>query len=119
MNSVTIYHNPRCSKSREALSLLEQKGSTITIVEYLKTPLTAPALKSLLAKLGLQAFELIRKGEPLFKELAIDWTDDKEAFDALLSNPILMERPVIELGDKAVVGRPPSKLNELFPSVKE
>ncbi len=107
--NVTIYHNPRCSKSRETLKLIEARGFKPNIVDYLKTPPSAAELKSILKKLGLKADDIVRKGEPLYAELCLKDRDLKE--DALLAllvaNPILIERPIVVVGGKAAIGRPP------------
>jgi arsenate reductase len=107
--SVTIYHNPRCSKSRETLKLIEARGLEPRIVDYLKTPPSAAELKSMLNKLGLKADDVVRKGEPLYAELGLKNRDLKEdALIALLvANPILIERPIVVAGGKAAIGRPP------------
>ena len=108
-----LYHNPRCGKSREALALLE--GKEVEVVEYLKNSLTAEELKSLIAKIGISPFELIRKGEAAFKEnyKGKDLSDD-EWIAAMIKFPKLMERPILEKEDKAIVGRPPEDILELL-----
>ena len=104
-----LYHNPRCGKSRQALALLD--GKEVEIVEYLKTPLTAEELKSLIAKIGISPLELIRKGEADFKEnYKGKDLSDSEWIDAMIKFPKLMERPILEKGDKAIVGRPPEDI---------
>jgi arsenate reductase len=107
--SVTIYHNPRCSKSRETLKLIEALGLEPKIIDYLKTPPSAAELKSILRKLRLKADDIVRKGEPLYAELGMKDRDVKEdALIALLvANPILIERPIVVAGGKAAIGRPP------------
>lgn len=115
METLRIYHNPRCSKSRAACALLEGRGIPVEIVEYLKTTPTRPELKSLLVKLGLRAEDLVRRGETVFKEKYAGRTlTDEEWLDALVADPILIERPIVVLGDRAVLGRPPEKVLELF-----
>ena len=106
---VTIFHNPRCSKSRETLKLIEARGFKPKIVEYLKNPPSAAELKSILKKLGLKADAIVRKGEPLYAGLGLkDRKLDDDALIALLvANPILIERPIVVAGGKAVIGRPP------------
>ena len=107
--SVVIYHNPRCSKSRETLALLEGRGIHPRVIEYLKTPPTAAELKTLLAKLRLKPRDLMRKKEAVYAELGLD--DAKLTDDALIkamaANPILIERPIVVNGSKATLGRPP------------
>ena len=113
---VTLYHNPRCSKSRDALNLLRAQGQEPDIVLYLDTPPTAKQLKSLLEKLGISARELLRKGEDAYKELNLSDTKLTEAalVKAMAENPKLIERPIAVVGDKAVIGRPPEKILELL-----
>jgi len=111
-----IYHNPRCSKSRQTLSLLEDNGITPEIILYLETPPTASELKTILSKLGLSARDIIRKGEKLYKELELN--DESLAEDALLTamaaHPILIERPIVINEQKAKLGRPPESVLEIF-----
>lgn len=115
MDHIRIYHNPRCGKSRGACSLLAEKGIEPEVIEYLKTPLDKEALRALLVKLGMKPAELIRRGEAVFKEHYADKTLDDEAWlDAMVAHPILIERPIVVRGDKAVVARPPEKLESLF-----
>jgi arsenate reductase (glutaredoxin) len=110
--TVTIYHNPRCSKSRRTLALLEGTGVQPNIVEYLKTPPSAAELKALLKKLGLKARDLLRTVEPRYAELGLQDRDvDEEALiEAMVANPILIERPIVVNGNKAAIGRPPEKV---------
>ncbi|MGV1014804.1 MAG: arsenate reductase (glutaredoxin) [Methyloceanibacter sp.] len=110
--TVTIYHNPRCSKSRQTLALLEAKGIAPKIVEYLKTPPSAAELKRIVKKLGLKPRDLLRRGEPRYAELGLkDSNLSDEALIALMvKNPILIERPIVVSGDKAVIGRPPERV---------
>ena len=105
----TIYHNPRCSKSRQTLALLEERGIAPRVVDYLKTPPSVAELKTILKILGLRPRDLIRKGEPLYGELGLKDRDlDDEALIALMvANPILIERPIVVSGGKAAIGRPP------------
>ena len=114
--TITIYHNPRCSKSRETLALLEAKGVTPRVVEYLKTPPSAAELKAILKMLGLKPRDLMRKGEPRYAELGLkDRNLDDDALIALMAaNPILIERPIVVSGKKAVIGRPPEKVLEIL-----
>ncbi len=115
MSNIRIYHNPRCGKSRSACALLAEKGVTPEVVEYLKTPPSKEELRGLLAKLGMKPEALLRKGEDVFKEhYAGKQLDDDGWLDAMVAHPILIERPIIVRGDKAVVGRPPERVNELF-----
>ena len=114
--TVTIYHNPRCSKSRETLKLIEARGLKPKIVEYLKTPPSAAELKAILKKLGLKPQDIVRKGEPLYAELGLkDRKLDDDALIALLvKHPILIERPIVVAGGKAAIGRPPEKVLEIL-----
>ncbi|SRR5690606_7090827 len=110
-----IYHNPRCSKSRATLALLEERGIEAEVVEYLKTPPDAKRLKSLLRKLGMRAADLIRKNEKEWKESGLDTNAREEDLIALMvRHPILIERPIVEVGDRARIGRPPENVLELF-----
>ncbi len=108
--SVTIYHNPRCTKSRETLALLEKKGVKPTIIEYLKTPPTAAELKKLLAMMGKSPREAIRKGEAPYKDLGLAEANDAQLIKAMAENPILIERPIVVKGSKAALGRPPESV---------
>ena len=110
-----IYHNARCSKSRNSCNLLTESGAEFEIVEYLKTPLTKKELKGLLVKLNIPAKELIRKGEKIFKEnYKGKDLSEKEWIAAMIKFPILMERPIIVKGEKAVIGRPIENVIELL-----
>jgi len=104
----TIYHNPRCSKSRASLELLEAKGISPTIIKYLETPPDAKELAEVLDKLGLQAEQIVRKGEALYKELGLadKCLSNQEWIQILADNPKLIERPIVVNGDKAAIGRP-------------
>lgn len=110
-----IYHNTRCSKSREACGILQDKGVEFETIEYLKTPPTQKEIKGLLQMLGMKAQDIVRKGEPLYKEKFADKKlSESEWIKALAENPILIERPIIIKGNKAIVGRPPEKVLELL-----
>jgi arsenate reductase len=112
---LTIYHNPRCSKSREALALVDGSGQEVVIKEYLKTPPSKKELVQILTKLGKRPQEIIRKGESIFKEKyrGKDFSD-KEWIQIMVDNPILIERPIVIKGKNAVLGRPPSKIASLL-----
>ena len=116
MSQVRIYHNPRCSKSRQALALLEQQGEELEIIEYIDTPLDSAALSELLQQLGMSARELIRKGEDTYKELNLANPDLSEAelVQAMVDYPRLIERPIVVRDGKALVARPPERVLELF-----
>jgi arsenate reductase (glutaredoxin) len=112
---VTIYHNPRCGKSRAALALLQERGIEPRVVEYLKTPLRKDELRQLVAQLGIPPEQLVRKGEDVYKqEYSGRMLTDSQWLDALAAHPILMERPVVVHGKRAVIGRPPEKVLEIL-----
>jgi len=110
-----IYHNPRCSKSRDSFNLLIEKGLDFETIEYLKTPLTKKELKDLLSKLNIPAKDLIRKGEKIFKDnyKGKEMTEN-QWIEAMLEFPKLIERPIIVKGNKAVIGRPIEKVIDLL-----
>lgn len=111
-DKLIIYHNPRCTKSRETLALIEKEKPEI--VEYLKTPPSATELKALLKKLGLTIQDIIRKKEPLFIEKFKDKKlSDEKWITVLVKNPVLIERPIVVKGNKAVIGRPPENVLKL------
>jgi len=114
MASVTIWHNPRCTKSRATLSLLDQHGLDPTVIEYLKTPPSADEIKSTLKKLHMTAHEFIRKGEDVYKQLGLDGASEDKLVAAMAANPILIERPVVFFGKRAALGRPPENVLDLF-----
>ena len=116
MTELTLYHNPRCSKSRGAMELLEARGLAPTIVRYLETPPSAAELRDLLAKLGLSARQLLRTGEDEYKALNLDdaGLSEEQLIAAMVAHPRLIERAILIAGDKAVVGRPPEKVLELL-----
>ena len=116
MSEFTIYHNPRCSKSRQTLALLREAGIEPEIVLYLDNPPTATALKALLKKLDLSPRELLRKGEAAYRELDLGSPDrtEKDIIEGMVAHPKLIERPIVVHGSRAVLGRPPEKVRELF-----
>lgn len=108
MTTITIWHNPRCSKSRIALALLEERGIEPTQVKYLETPPTEGEIRHTLSLLGISAIDLMRRGEAAFKELNLSsGMPEDELISAMARNPILIERPVIISATQAVIGRPP------------
>lgn len=115
MSDVTIYHNPRCSKSRNTLALLEENGVTPEVVLYLETHPGESEIRELLAKLGISAAQLVRKGEDAYKEAGLgkDSSDD-DIVAAMAQYPKLIERPIVIKGDRAVLGRPPENALELI-----
>lgn len=117
MKTVTIYHNPRCSKSRETLVLLEQHGVEPQVVLYLDTPPSVAELKKLLQQLGFtSARELMRKKEDLYKELKLadETLSEEQLLQAMVANPKLIERPIVVKGGKARIGRPPEQVLEVL-----
>jgi arsenate reductase (glutaredoxin) len=116
MTEVTLYHNPRCSKSRAALALLASRGIEPRIVAYLETPPNREELAALVRKLGVDARRLLRSGEPEYAALGLDdpALGDTALLDAIATHPRLLERPIAVRGDRAVIGRPPERVLELF-----
>ena len=111
--AVTIYHNPKCSKSRETLALIEAKGIAPQVVEYLKTPPSAAELTVILSKLGIAAKDLLRKKEAA--EAGVDPSLPEDALiAAMVANPQVIERPIVINGDKAKLGRPPEQVLEIL-----
>lgn len=111
----TIWHNPKCSKSREALKLLEEKGGNVEVFKYLDTPPSRDEIIALLGKLGLSARELMRTKEDLYKELGlVNVSDEGELISALAEYPKLIERPIVIDGNRAVIGRPVERVIELI-----
>jgi arsenate reductase len=116
VGGLTIYHNPKCSKSRATLALLEERGSRPRIVPYLETPPTAAELDTIVAKLGIRPEQLVRKGEDVYREKYAGKTlSDAEWIDAMVRDPILIERPIVVRGTRAVIGRPPENALTLLP----
>lgn len=117
MAAMTLYHNPRCSKSRSALQLLEERGLNPAIVRYLETPLSAAQLQDLLGKLGIPARQLLRSGEDEYKSLGLSDPNltDAQLIEAMAAQPKLIERPILVVGEKAVIGRPPENILEILP----
>lgn len=114
--TVTIYHNPRCSKSRATLELLQSHGIEPDIIRYLENPPDADTLKGLLAMLGRSARELLRRGEAEYRELGLDAPELDEAaiIAAMVSHPKLIERPIVVANGKAAIGRPPESVLEIL-----
>lgn len=109
-----IYHNPRCSKSRETLALLEGKGIKPEIVEYLKEPLTEVEILALIKLLPGKVEEIVRVKEEAFLEAKFDTSDVRQIAKNIAKHPVLMERPIVVHGKKAVIARPPEKVKDLF-----
>ncbi len=112
MEQCTIYHNPRCSKSRQTLELLQSKGLQFVVVEYLKIPLNLEKLKTLSAHFSFKDF--VRSDEKIFKELGLSLEREEELLNAMVKEPVLMQRPIVTWKGKARIGRPPEMILELF-----
>ncbi|MBU1330008.1 MAG: arsenate reductase (glutaredoxin) [Gammaproteobacteria bacterium] len=117
MTDLTLYHNPRCSKSRSALDLLEARGLTPQVVRYLETPPSAATLRDLLGKLGIAPRALLRTGEEEYRSLGLadPSLDDDALIAAMVAHPRLIERPILIAGERAVIGRPPEAILEILP----
>ena len=112
---ITIYHNPRCRKSREGLAIVEASGQEFEIVKYLDDPLTANALEGIISKLGIAPMDLVRKNEAIWKSDYKGKTlSDAQIIDAMVQHPKLIERPIVINNTKAVVGRPPETINTIL-----
>lgn len=109
-----IYHNPRCSKSRATLALLRERGVEIEIIDYIATPPSKPTLRALMRKLGGPALAMVRTEEQEFRPHAQRALTNDEVVDLLAAEPRLLQRPIVELGDAARIGRPPERVLELF-----
>ena len=115
MSDYRIYHNPRCSKSRATLALLEEHGVEPKVIEYLNAAPSAAELRDIVRKLGIKPVELVRKGEEIYKEKYAGKTlTDAQWIDAMIADPILIERPIVVHGERAVIGRPPENVQRLF-----
>lgn len=111
MSEYQIYHNPRCSKSRNTLALLRENGIEPELVSYLENPPDQATLKALLVKLGMSAAQLVRRGESAYKACELDAGSSEEALlAAMTEHPQLIERPIVVRGDRAVLGRPPENV---------
>lgn len=115
MSEFRIYHNPRCSKSRNTLAILEEKGIEPEVVLYLETQPDAAEIRSLLSKLGKSAAELVRRGEEAYKSSGLSKdSSEEELVAAMAAHPKLIERPIVVRGERAVLGRPPENVNDLI-----
>ena len=115
MGNITIYHNPRCSKSRATMALLEERNVEPEVVLYLEQPPTSDQLRDLLARLGLSARELMRTKETLYGDLGLaDVTSEEALIEAMATHPQLIERPIVDNGERAALGRPPENVLELL-----
>jgi arsenate reductase (glutaredoxin) len=111
----TIWHNPRCSKSRAALAILEAApGVEVEVVEYLKAPPSRAEIEAVLAKAGVRPSEAVRRGEAVVKEIGLDVSDDKAVLDAMAAHPILIERAIVITEKGAVIARPPERASEVL-----
>lgn len=114
-DSLRLYHNPRCSKSRAACALLTERGVPVEVVDYLQTPPNLEELRELVGKLGMAPSALVRRGEEIFQEhYAGRELSEEQWLEAMVAHPILMERPILVRGPKAVIGRPSERLLELI-----
>ncbi len=112
---LTIWHNPKCSKSRQALEILNEKGVDAEVVKYLETTPSKEEITEVLAKLNISARDLMRTKEDIYKELKLkDVTDEDALIEAMVQNPKLIERPVVITDKKAVIGRPPEKILDIL-----
>ena len=112
---IKIYHNPRCSKSRQGLKLLEDSNQPFEVIKYLDNPLTTKELKDILSLLDIKPIDLVRKTEAIWKENYKDKTlTDAQVIEALINNPKLIERPIVTNKNKAVVGRPTDKITTIL-----
>jgi arsenate reductase len=115
MSEITIYHNPRCSKSRATLALIHASGTDPVVVDYLQTPPTASELKAILARLGMTAEALVRKSEAICQsKYAQRVLSDQQWIEAMVADPVLIERPIVVRGDQAILGRPPENVLRLL-----
>lgn len=112
---ITIYHNPRCSKSRQGLALLEQSGKEFEIIKYLDDNISYKQLEIIISKLGIKPIDLIRKNEAIWKsDYKGKILSDDEVIKTMLAHPKLIERPIVINGNKAVVGRPPESISNII-----
>jgi len=115
VGALTIYHNPKCSKSREALALLESRGLEPHIVRYLESPPTAAELAEIVRKLGIRPGQLVRRGEDVYKaKFAGRTLSDDQWIAAMVEFPVLIERPIVVAGARAVIARPPERISALL-----
>ena len=111
---LTIYHNPRCSKSRQTLQLIEEKNAPVTVVEYLKTPITKAEIENLQGQLGVDFIDMMRTKEAEFKEQNLKGADNERMLNAMVNTPKLIERPIVTDGQQAIIGRPPENVLTLI-----
>ncbi|TXD37744.1 arsenate reductase (glutaredoxin) [Lujinxingia vulgaris] len=113
-STLTIWHNPRCSKSRQTLALLEERAVALTVRRYLDDPPSLAELREVLSKLNIKASDLVRKKEAVFKELGLADADDDALIEAMATHPKLIERPIVIAEDDAAIGRPPEDVLRLL-----
>ncbi len=111
---LTIYHNPRCSKSRQTLQLIEDNRQPVTVIEYLKTPINQQQIELLLKQLNCLPKEMMRTKELEFKQHNLQNADHNSLLQAMVNMPKLIERPIVVKGNKAIIGRPPENVLKLF-----
>ena len=112
---ITIYHNPRCSKSRQGLTIVEASGKDFKVVKYLDEPLSEKALSEIITLLGIPAIDLVRKNEAIWKQSYKNQElSEKELLELMVKNPKLIERPIVVNGTNAVIGRPPERINDIL-----
>jgi arsenate reductase (glutaredoxin) len=114
MPTITLYHNPRCSKSRQALALLEARGADIRVRRYLEEPLNEAELRDLMSRLDADGTAMVRTQEPEWKALEADIRDAEQVIAAIVAHPRIMERPIADDGHRAIIGRPPEDVLALF-----
>ncbi|MDG5491885.1 arsenate reductase (glutaredoxin) [Psychroserpens sp. SPM9] len=112
---ITIYHNPRCSKSREGFSILEESGKDFEVIKYMDEPISEAQLKKILSLLGIKPIDLVRKGEAIWKsEYKTKTLSDEAIIKAMVKHPKLIERPIVVNGKQAVIGRPPVNIKTII-----
>lgn len=114
---IKIYHNPRCSKSRQGLEILKESGQDYEVIQYLKEPISKDDLKEIIKLLNIKPIALVRKNEKIWKESfksKADELSDEDIIEAMIENPKLIERPIVINGEKAVIGRPPEDIKEIL-----
>ena len=119
--TVILYHNPRCSKSRKALQIIRAKGIEPEIIEYLRNPPDISTLKRLITMLGIDAEKLVRKNEPTFKVMHLleSEIDTEQWLELLQQNPVLLQRPIIIANNNAIIGRPPERVSEFLDNIDD
>lgn len=111
---IKVIHNPRCSKSRKTLELLEEKQLSFDTIDYLQGELTLKVLQDIVKKLGIPAHEMLRKKEDIFQSIELDLNNDQAVLETILKHPILLERPIVFSEEKAVIARPPENVFDIL-----